>query len=309
MRRNFGSTSSGTCINTSDNSFCPYNYRPPSRKTPRVTLPDNLSYINLPDYSKKFKVYKMTMDRMFELGSEDKIDRSRFAVILVSPETQENIGLVARAMKNTGFSDLRLTGITELNEDAFRTAVHSADILRAARFYPGLKEAVSSFHLVFASTARRREKFKVMSLDQAIETMLRYPVETRVALVFGPERTGLSSEDLEQANFVYSIPQASRQPSYNLAAAVLLTLYSLFLRSVETPMPAEELPSTREEQEECIQVVLKKLRQAGFITAENEAHISNKVHDLFGRIALTDKDRQFLTAILNKILIGLEGRE
>lgn len=244
----------------------------------------------------------MTLDRVFEIRGKDKIGRSRFAVVLVSPESQENIGLVARAMKNTGFSDLRLTGISELNEDAFRTAVHSADILRSAQFYPTLKEAVATFHLVLASTARRREKFQVISIDQAIETILRYPPETKIALVFGPERTGLSSADLEMANFIYSIPQASSQPSYNLSAAVLLTLYSLFIRSTEIINPKEELPATRADQEELIQVVLRKLREASFINAENEGHISNKVHDLFGRMALTDKDKKFLTAIFNRIL-------
>lgn len=244
----------------------------------------------------------MTLDRVFEVRNEDKIGRSRFAVVLVSPESQENIGLVARAMKNTGFSDLRLTGISELNEDAFRTAVHSADILRSAKLYPNLKDAVAEFNLVLASTARRREKFRVLSLDQAIETILRYPIETKIALVFGPERTGLSSEDLEMANFVYSIPQASSQPSYNLAAAVLLILYSLFIRSSEIINPKEEVPATRADQEELIQVVLKKLKETRFINDENEGHISNKVHDLFGRMALTDKDRKFLTAILTRII-------
>ncbi len=244
----------------------------------------------------------MTLDRVFEVRTEDKIDRSRFAVVLVSPESQENIGLVARAMKNTGFFDLRLTGISELNEDAFRTAVHSANILRSAKFYPTLQEAVATFNLVLASTARRREKFRVISLEEAIDIILRYPIETKIALVFGPERTGLSSKDLEMANFVYSIPQASSQPSYNLAAAVLLTLYSLFIRSAEVINPKEERPATRADQEELIQVVLRKLREAGFINAENEGHISNKVHDLFGRMALTDKDRKFLTAILTRII-------
>ncbi|MCX7973873.1 MAG: TrmJ/YjtD family RNA methyltransferase [Candidatus Aminicenantes bacterium] len=244
----------------------------------------------------------MTLDRVFEIRGEDKIGRSRIAVVLVSPESQENIGLVARAMKNTGFSELRITGISELNEDAFRTAVHSGEILRSAKFFPTLKEAVADCNLVFGSTARRREKFQVISLDQAIETIFRYPPETKIALVFGPERTGLSSEDLEMANFVYSIPQASSQPSYNLAAAVLLTLYQLFIRSAEIINPKEEQPATRADQEELIQVVLRKLREAGFINDQNKAHISNKVHDLFGRMALTDKDRKFLTAILTRIL-------
>lgn len=244
----------------------------------------------------------MTLDRVFEVKGEDKIQRQRFAVVLVSPESQENIGLVARAMKNTGFSDLRITDVGAIGEEALRTAVHSVDVLRKARFFPDLKTAVADRNLVLASTARRREKFKVISLSEAVEIVLRFPIETKVALVFGPERTGLSAEHLEEANFVYSIPQASSQPSYNLAAAVLLTLYSFFIRSAEIINPQEETPASRSDQDKCIHVVLMKLRQTGFMTPENEAHISNKIHDLFGRMTLTDKDRRFLTAILNKIV-------
>ncbi|MCI4444398.1 MAG: hypothetical protein JHC32_00020, partial [Candidatus Aminicenantes bacterium] len=64
------------------------------------------------------------------IAENDLLDRSRFYVILVNPENQENIGLVARAMKNTGFSHLRVVGKNELTAEALRTAVHSTDILK-----------------------------------------------------------------------------------------------------------------------------------------------------------------------------------
>jgi tRNA/rRNA methyltransferase len=66
---------------------------------------------------------------------------SVFSVILARPENSENIGLVARAMKNTGFKDLRLAGIKNLKDKAFKTAVHAEDILKDARRYPDLDAA------------------------------------------------------------------------------------------------------------------------------------------------------------------------
>ena len=236
----------------------------------------------------------------FETEGVDKIGRSRFAVILIRPDSHENIGLVARAMKNTGFADLRLVGIDGLEPEAWRTAVHAEDILDNARFYPDLAAATKSLHLVFASTARVRKKFAILTFPEALETMLRFPLDTRIGLLFGKERTGLTGEELGSANFIYSIPQAVRQPSYNLASAVLLSLFGLFGRSAEGAFPREERPLLRRDQDDCIRVILMKLEKTGFIHATNRTHITRKVQDIFGRIALTDKDRKLLMAIFNK---------
>ncbi len=241
------------------------------------------------------------MDLPFRTEAADLIGRKRFAVILVRPEKQENIGLVARAMKNTGFPDLRIVGPKSLDADAQRTAVHAGDILSRARLYPSMTQAVRRLHLLFASTARVRSKFSILPLQQAIDIVFRYPASTRVGFLFGNERTGLTSEELGAANFVFSIPQAVRQPSYNLSSAVLLTLFEIFRHSPQTPASQEKKPLPREDQDECIRVVLMKLRQSKFIHATNETHVTRRVQDLFGRLALTDKDRKLLMAIFNRL--------
>jgi len=242
------------------------------------------------------------MELPFKSDGVDLIERKRFSIILIWPENQENVGLVARAMKNTGFCDLRIVGPAGFSEEAFRTAVHSEDILEKACFYPNLSEAIRSLHLVLASTARIRSKFTIIPVQEAVETVLRFPQPTKVGLLFGNERTGLTSEELRAANYVFSIPQAVRQPSYNLASAVLLTLFAFFIRSFEPLMVQDKKPLIKADQEECIRVILMKLRQSGFIHDANETHITRKVHDLFGRIALNEKDRKLLLAIFNKAL-------
>jgi len=234
-------------------------------------------------------------------GEEDTIGRKRFAVILSRPENFENVGLVARAMKNTGFSDLRLVGIEKLGPGAERTAIHATGILKKARFYPDLLTATKSLHLVFASTARFRNTFSILTFPEALETVFRYPRTTRIGLVFGNERTGLTSEELGSANFVFSLPQASRQPSYNLASAVLLTLFALFNRSMEKAAvgPLDERPLARSAQDECVRIVLMKLEKNGFIHGANRAHVTEMVEGLFGRLALTDRDKRFLMAVFH----------
>jgi len=234
-------------------------------------------------------------------SEEDAIGRKRFSVILSHPENFENVGLAARAMKNTGFADLRLVGLGKLGPAADRTAVHAGGILKKARFYPDLSAATKSLHLVFATTARSRNTFSILTFPEAVDTIFRYPRTTRVGLLFGNERTGLTSEELGSANFVFSLPQASRQPSYNLASAVLLTLFALFSRSREQAAagPLEPRPIVRGSQDECVRVILMKLEKNGFIHGTNKAHVTEMVEGLLGRLALTDKDKRFLMAVFN----------
>lgn len=232
--------------------------------------------------------------------SGDSLGRQRFYIVLSSPENQENIGLVARAMKNTGFSYLRIAGVEKLEPGAFRTAIHSADILKKASFFPTLEEAVADLNLVLASTARKRKAFRIFTLDEAVVKIKSFPQETKIGLVFGNERTGLSDKELRLANFVYFIPQAQRQPSYNLAAAVLITLYSLFRQSGSQPVAQAPPPLPRKEQEDCIKLILSKLEKRGFMHETNREHVTSLLYDLFGRLTLSERDRRFLTAVFHK---------
>ncbi len=236
----------------------------------------------------------------YKTSGTDLIDRKRFSVILVRPENHENVGLVARAMKNTGFGRLRLVGLEALGAEAFSPAVHSEEILGRALFFPTLEKATGDLHLILASTARFRKTFSILTIAELIEEVFRYPKSTRIGLLFGNERTGLTSEELGSANFVFHIPQASRQPSYNLASAVLLTLFSLFIRSSEELLSQAPPPLPRKEQEDSIRLILKKLESKGFIHDTNRVHVTGMVQDLFGRIALAERDRRFLLALLGK---------
>ncbi len=241
------------------------------------------------------------MDLPHGARSADAVGRNRFSVILSHPGNHENVGLIARAMKNTGFRDLRIVGLESLDDGARRTAVHAEGILGKARFFPDLAGATESCRLVLAATARARNTFTVLPFPEIVEAVLRFPRKTRVGLLFGNERTGLTSEELCAANYVFTIPQACRQPSYNLASAVLLTLFALFNHGPDPgPAAGRPLPAAKPLQDDCVGVVLRKLDAAGFIHGANRAHVTEMVRGLFGRMALTEKDRRFLTAVFSQ---------
>ncbi len=119
---------------------------------------------------------------------------ARFAVVLVRPDSPENIGLAARGMANTGFTDLRIVGLDKLEPPAWRTAIHAEAIIEGARFFPSLAEAVADRDLVLGSTARVRHDFPLVPLAEAAGRIGEYPASARVGLVFGNERTGLTQD-------------------------------------------------------------------------------------------------------------------
>jgi len=228
----------------------------------------------------------------------------RAVVILVRPENPENIGLAARAMKNTGFSELRLAGIRRFSPKAYRTAVHAEDILDGAKIFPTLEGATADLHFIAASTAKRRKIATWVEWDEAAERIEGLPSTARIGLLFGNERTGLTGAELGRANLVFTIPQARRQPSYNLGAAVLLTLYTLFSRIQEgrgLPARKGDAPLPRREQDATIDRLIAKLSGRGFIHSTNRDHVAAWVRDYFGRTAMTDRDRGFLLAVFDKM--------
>lgn len=249
----------------------------------------------------------------------------RLFVILARPESLENIGLVARAMKNTGFRNLRVVGRKKIEIAYPRTAVHAKEIIKQAAFFNDLASATDDLHVVFASTAKRRKNFSALGLEEAVTGMLAFPAVTKIGLLFGNERTGLTSAELATSNFRWSIPQASRQPSYNLAAAVLITLFELFRHEKagtvlfsrdpaagqpgienrkigRSPFSVDrEAPLPTRKQEECIRIILRKLERQRFIHATNRRHTTQLVRDLLGRLAMTDRDRKLLLAMFSHV--------
>lgn len=246
------------------------------------------------------------MEKRARRADRDKnwpADLGRFAVILVRPDSPENVGLAARGMANTGFSDLRVVGLEHFEAAAYRTAIHADSILDGAKFFATLDEAVAGLHLVVASTARIRREFPLGSLSDTVARVREYPAVTTVGLVFGNERTGLTAREIGLSNFRFRIPQAARQPSYNLGVAVTLTLFEIAGRTSPAPEVRRDLPLVREEQEEAGRRFEEMLDGRGFMRDTNRDFITDRVRDIFRRMVLTAKDRDVILAMFRRALL------
>jgi len=153
--------------------------------------------------------------------------------VLVRPHYPENVGAAARAIKTMGITSLVLVKPGRLavpdHEMALKMAVKSWDVLDGAKRVTTLGEALEGVTLSFATTSRRGVSGIVaprVAADMSVAAAAR---GERIAFVFGNEKTGLSAEDSAICGERLRIPMAADQPSINLAQAVQVVAYELFL--------------------------------------------------------------------------------
>ncbi len=177
---------------------------------------------------------------------------SQLAVVLVSPRNPLNIGAVARAMTNFGASDLRLVKVHPPSLQAARIAADSpsenvlpvsavgpsAEIVTAAREFPSVAAAISDCTLVAGTVApgHRPPSASYALLPDAAPILRAHLSHSRVALLFGSEKNGLSNSDLSHCHTVLGIPTSSTLASMNLGQAAAVCLYEL-----SRPAPANSL--------------------------------------------------------------------
>jgi tRNA/rRNA methyltransferase len=159
--------------------------------------------------------------------------RERINIVLVSPRNPLNIGAVARAMANFGFVRMSVVAPYEPHWREARSAVGAPELLKNACETASLAEAIRDCSLVLGTgtLTHRKAEQPVVSLDtlapQVTESLAR---GERIALVFGPEKHGLTREDLSYCHVLVEIPTDARQPSMNLGQAAAVCLYELATR-------------------------------------------------------------------------------
>jgi tRNA/rRNA methyltransferase len=163
------------------------------------------------------------------------IQRDRIEVVLVSPRNPLNIGAAARAMANFGFSRLTVVAPYAPHWREARSAVGAPEVLQTAKSVDRLTEAIYDCTLVFGTgtlTYRKPEQ-EVISLPYLTTRVLDGRAgDGRIALLFGPEKHGLTRQDLSLCHALVEIPTDKRQPSMNLGQAVAVCLYEITARAL-----------------------------------------------------------------------------
>jgi len=150
-------------------------------------------------------------------------------VVLVAPRNPLNIGAAARAISNFGFSELRLVNPYEVAFREAKSAVKAQHVLRDAREYGDVAEAVADCALVVGTTSRgpRVLDHPLRRLERGGRLIAKRLATAPVALLFGSEKFGLSNEDLSHCHWLMRIPTREEHGSMNLGQAVAVCLYEI----------------------------------------------------------------------------------
>ncbi|HET7588191.1 MAG TPA: tRNA (cytosine(32)/uridine(32)-2'-O)-methyltransferase TrmJ [Gammaproteobacteria bacterium] len=235
----------------------------------------------------------------------------RVRIVLVGTTHSGNVGAVARAMKTMGLARLWLVAARcDVDEVATARASGATDVLAAAQHVDTLDEALTGCRLVLGTTARPRTlDWPALEPRPAAEKLVAEAAEGDVALVFGPERTGLSNEDVDRCHYRVTIPANPDYSSLNLAAAVQVLCYEIRValnqaggeRSETGEAPAAGADDMARFYEHLERVLLA----SGFLDPANPRHLMRRLRRLFNR-ARPDQNE---INILRGILRAVEPRE
>src|ERR1700730_12701484 len=240
------------------------------------------------------------------------------AIILVRPQLAVNIGMCARAMANFGLMDLRLVAPREgwpksgtIREGACAAGAGAAGFLETAALFETVESAVLDLNFVWATTARERGQFKpiVIPAEAMPECARKIAAGEKHGVLFGPERAGLSNDDVALANAIITFPVNSAYASLNLAQAVLLIGYE-WTRAVTDSKPpfamVQRSPSApRELILSFFNYLETELERTGFFRPANKQPIMPRdLRNMFHRMQLTEQDVQTLRGMIVRLVEG-----
>ncbi|MDW8415906.1 MAG: RNA methyltransferase [Thermaurantiacus sp.] len=232
------------------------------------------------------------------------------AIVLVRPQLGQNIGMVARAMANFGLSDLRLVAPRDgwPNPEAGPPAAGADHVLKAARVFASVSEALADCRIVFATAHAQRDLRKPVLSPRAAMAEVRAS-GVKAGLLFGPERSGLATHDMLTAQGIVTIPAVPGFASLNLAQAVMVLAYEWRLSTPgaldELPRSPERIPATQAELDGLLAQLFAELDAAGYFFPPHRAPATRRtLAGLFAAARFTSEEVRTLRGVFR----ALSGR-
>ncbi len=228
------------------------------------------------------------------------------SLVLVRPRVPENIGSAVRVAHNFGISSVILVGDTLPERSRMaKTATHnSAHLLDSMSHFTTLADALADVNISIATTARKgRRRFADRSPKQIGEWLAPRLAKNRVALLFGPEDSGLSNDELKYCQLASSIPTAGFS-SLNLAQAVAVYCYELFQTVVQKPkgLAPKHPVATGFERESMFRYLEQALVTIDFVEEEGRSPWMANVRNFLGRMELESRDADLIRRICKKFI-------
>ncbi|MBQ1949566.1 MAG: RNA methyltransferase [Treponema sp.] len=245
------------------------------------------------------------------------MDLSKVYIILDHPDECRNIGSACRAMANSDITHLRIVGKKEDYdiEKVHILAIHAAYIYDNAEFFDSITKATKDCAIAAGTTRRRGQnrKGKLYLPEEFAETadkLTGSPAEgnegSKIAVVFGNERTGLTDDQLKECTMGVTIPSSNDFGSLNLSHAVQIISYHLFRKKNDfltgyTPLSLERL-------DKSIKVIADSLQKIGFFKVTGRSDMEAFWRAILSRAGLSEGEAQYIEKVFSKAA-GLAGKK
>ena len=233
--------------------------------------------------------------------------KNKFGFILIKPQLGENIGACARSMKNFGFNKLNIVSpkFSFPNHKAKVTSVGAYDIINNTKVFKTTSEAIGEFDIVISLSARKRDINKKHVTIRDFSKILATYKKKRIGLMFGPEASGLSNQDLSLSNFILQIPTVNNFKSINLSHSVTLICFEIF-KLLNKKLFKKEGKNIKISSKSKITLVLKHLiklleTKDFFVPKEKKQSMILNINNLFYRFEPNDKELRILASIVTAL--------
>jgi len=234
-------------------------------------------------------------------------------IVLVRPQLGQNIGKAARAMLNFGLTEMRLVAPRDgwPNPEAGPSASGADVILEQAEVFGSAQEAIADCSQVFASTVRRRDLvMPVLRPEEMAERIAALP--ERTAILFGPERSGLETEDVALAQAIVTVPINPEFGSLNLAQAVILFAYEWSKRSELAQPTAKELepPAPHGELDGLIRQLEEELDAKGYFHPPSRTRATrNTLRTIFTKTGWSSREIKAVRGVIRALVDPARRRD
>ena len=231
---------------------------------------------------------------------------SKIYFILVRPQLGENIGSVARAIKNFDIKHLRLVNprCNWPNQKALATSVGAKDILKSAKIYDSVEKSIGDLDLVFASSSRiRKVNKKVISVSN-LKTKIKK--QRRIGILFGPEASGLSNDEISCADFLVKIPSNKKFSSLNLSHSAIIFCFEIFKyfseKKGDYTTGYKSAVAKKSEVNKFLNFIIQRLDRKGFLQPDHKRQsMIRNINNIFHRSNLSDQEIRILLGIFSTL--------
>ena len=234
---------------------------------------------------------------------QTKVNLPNVTIVLHQPRYSENIGAAARAIRNMGVGQLAVVAPPSYEvEKALKLATHAAaGVVQQLQRYTTLAEALEHFQYVVGTTARTGgQRQTVHDPANMAQRLIDISHNNRVAIVFGPEDSGLTNEDIRLCHALVTIPTAEFS-SVNLAQAVMIMCYEL-MRAGRTRKGAfAPRLASRHELNGMYAQLKEILVRIDYIKADNADYWMNRIRSFFNRLPLRSREVSVIRGICRQI--------